>query len=132
MTFVDSNVFMYAVGRPHPLKTAAREFFLAAYANGTLLYTSAEVLQELAHAYLPVGRQETFDAAMELMSGAGIEVWPLEAADVMLARQLHQRHPELQARDLCYLASCQRRGADQIMTFDTNLAAASIEVDGPA
>ena len=29
MTFVDSNVFMYAVGRPHPLKTTALEFFLA-------------------------------------------------------------------------------------------------------
>ena len=37
MTFVDSNVFMYAVGRPHPLKTTALAFFLAAYANGTLL-----------------------------------------------------------------------------------------------
>ena len=59
-----------------------------------------------------LGRQETFDAAMELVSGAGVEVWPLEAAiDVMLARQLHERHPELQARDLCYMASCQRRAA---------------------
>ena len=27
MIFVDTNVFMYAVGKPHPLKTRAREFF---------------------------------------------------------------------------------------------------------
>ena len=26
MTFVDTNVFMYAVGRPHPLQDAARTF----------------------------------------------------------------------------------------------------------
>ena len=77
-----------------------------------------------------LGRQETFDAAMELVSGAGVEVWPLEAADVMLARQLHERHLDLQARDLCYLASCQRRGIVEIMTFDTALAAASRGVDG--
>ena len=68
---------------------------------------------------------------MELMSGAGVEVWPLEAMDVLLARRLHERHPELQARDLCYLASCQRRGVVEIMTFDTNLAAASSRVNGP-
>lgn len=132
MTFVDSNVFMYAVGRPHPLRAEALAFFLAAYANGTLLYTSAEVLQELAHAYLHVGRRETFDAAMELVSGSGVEVWPLEEGDVLLARQLHERHPELQARDLCYLASCQRRGVGEIMTFDAALAAASRGADGPA
>ena len=76
MTFVDSNVFMYAVRRPHPLKATALAFFLAAYANGTLLCTSAEVLQELAHAYLRVGRQETFDtnlaAASSGVDGAGI------------------------------------------------------------
>ena len=117
MTFIDTNVFMYAVGRPHPLKAAALAFFAAAYANGTLLCTSAEVLQELAHAYLRVGRGETFDAAMALMSRANVEVWALEAADVALARQLHEQHPELQARDLCYLASCQRRGVSEIMDF---------------
>lgn len=27
MIFVDTNVFMYAVGRPHPLRDHARQFF---------------------------------------------------------------------------------------------------------
>ncbi len=30
MTFVDTNVVMYPVGRPHPLREPAREFFAAA------------------------------------------------------------------------------------------------------
>ena len=30
MIFVDTNVVMYAVGRPHPLKEEARAFFEAA------------------------------------------------------------------------------------------------------
>ena len=45
MMFVDANVFMYAVGRPHPLREEARQFFLDHPAN--TLVTSAEVLQEL-------------------------------------------------------------------------------------
>ena len=123
MIFVDTNVFMYAVGRPHPLRTAARQFFIDANRNGASLCTSAEVLQELAHAYLPVGRLSTFDSALSLASGAGVEVWPLEEADVMLARQLREQHPSLQARDLCHLASCRRRGVREIMTFDETLGA---------
>ena len=124
MIFVDTNVFMYAVGRPHPLQAPAREFFAESNRRGTPLGTSAEVLQELAHAYLPVGRLQTFDAALALVVGAGVEVWPLEEADVTLARQLHDKYPTLGARDLCHLASCRRRGVKQIMTFDQALSTA--------
>ena len=116
---------MFAVGRPHPLKPAARQFFIEAHRDGAALCTSAEVLQELAHAYLPRGRLAAFDSALDLASRAGVEVWPLEEADVLLARRLRDEHPDLQARDLCYLASCRRRGVRDIVTFDRDLAAAA-------
>ena len=124
MIFVDTNVLMYAVGRPHHLQTPARLFLLESNRNRTPLCTSAEVLQELAHAYLPVGRLEALDAAIELVTRSGMEVWPLEEADVTFARELHERHPTLAARDLCLLASCRRRGVSEIKTFDQALAAA--------
>lgn len=116
---------MYAVGRPHPLKPAAQQFFIEAHRDNAALCTSAEVLQELAHAYLPRGRLEAFDAALDLASRVGVEVWPLEEADITLARRLHDEHPALQARDLCHLASCRRRGVRDIVTFDRGLAAAA-------
>ena len=126
MIFVDTNVFMYAVGRPHVLQASAQDFFVEANRNGTPLCTSAEVMQELAHVYLPTGRLQTFDATLELLASASVEVWPLEEADVALARQLHEQHPALQARDLCHLASCRRRGVREIKTFDQTFAAVSI------
>ena len=121
MIFVDTNVFMYAVGRPHPLRTPAREFFVESNRNRTPLFTSAEVIQEMIHAYLPVGRLETFDAAMSLVVRSRAEVWPMEEEDVTLARQLHERYPTLGARDLCHLASCRRRGVSEVKTFDRAL-----------
>ena len=122
MIFVDTNVFMYAVGRPHPLRDPAREFFHSVRGQASLC-TSAEVLQELMHAYLPVDRRRTLDAALSLIAGSRVEVWPLEGADVSLARQLHERFPTLDARDLCHLASCRRRRVTDIKTFDRALAA---------
>ena len=124
MTFVDTNVVMYTVGRPHPLREPAREFFADAAEYRKPLCTSAEVLQELVHAYLPVQRESTLDSAMALIARAGIEVWPLEGDDVYLAWRLRTQFPTLAARDLCHLASCRRRGVTDIMTFDRAFAAA--------
>ena len=125
MIFVDTNVFMYAVGKSHPLRRRARQFFTESTLNSERLCTSAEVVQELLHAYLPVGRTEVFEDALALVDRGEVEVWPLEKEDVLLARQLHSAHPALRARDLCHLATCRRRGVDRIMTFDQELLGAS-------
>lgn len=123
MIFVDTNVFMYSVGRAHPLQRPAREFFVESVRNQTRLYTSAEVLQELAYCYIPVNRRRTLEAALSLITSLGVEVWPLESEDVFLACRLHEQFPMLGIRDLCHLASCQRRGIPRIKTFDQTFAA---------
>lgn len=123
MRFVDTNVWMYAVGRPHPLREQARSLLREAVEEGHRLFTSAEVLQELLHAYLPVGRHTTLAAAMRLATTSA-DVVPLEPADVVLAAQLQAEHPGLGARDLVHLAVCMRRDAIALHTFDQGLAAA--------
>ena len=130
MIFVDTNVFMYAVGRPHPLRSRARDFFNEAVLNSQPLCTSAEVLQELMHAYLPVRRTEALADALALIRRSGVEVWPLEEGDVELARELSEQHPTLGARDLCHLASCRRRGVREIMTFDEGLGVVGLKARG--
>lgn len=124
VTFVDTNVFVYAVGREHPLQAEARSFFERAAGQGTPLVTSAEVLQELLHVYLPVGRTATLDRALDLLRRAIGEVWELQPDDAYLARSLADRHPHLGARDLMHLASCRRRRVRTVKTFERSLAAA--------
>jgi uncharacterized protein len=122
--FVDTNVFMYAVGRAHPLRAEARSFFVDQLEAGGALVTSSEVLQELLHAYLPVGRLETLDAALTLARERTVQVWAVEAEDVLVARDLVSSHLSLGARDLLHLACCTRRDVEQIRTFDRALGAA--------
>lgn len=125
MIFVDTNVFMYAVGRSHPLQEEARRFFSESVDAQKKLVTSAEVLQELLHAYLPVKRIQTLDASLSLVDACVSTVWSLEQEDVRLARVLADRFPDLNARDLLHLASCKRRGVQIVKTFDRNFASAS-------
>ncbi len=124
MIFVDANVLMYAVGREHPLRAEARAFFEESLASNEALVTSAEVLQELLHAYLRAGRFETLDAALVLARARIPTVWPVEPEDVHLARLLVDRHPGLGARDLLHVACCSRRDVTRIRTFDRGLAVA--------
>ncbi len=114
---------MYAVGRPHPHRDEARDLLRRLRASDQGAFTSAEVLQEFVHAYLPVGRLSTLDSALLLARSVAL-VRPIEESDVMAARDLHQSYPALSGRDLIHLAVCFRYDASDLMTFDRALAGA--------
>ena len=123
MTFVDTSVFVYAVGRTHPLRETARSELRARMDQGVPLATSAEVLQELLHIYLPVGRTQTLDAALRLATDL-TTVWPIDASDILAARDSAVSEPGLGARDLLHLAVCRRHRVGELLSFDRGLVAA--------
>lgn len=125
MIFVDTNVIMYAIGRDHPLKKESREFFESSMDDGAeRLCTSAEVLQELMHAYVTVDRLHTLNAAFALVEACIPTVWDVTREDVQAARSLVEIRSELGARDLLHLAMCKQRNVTNIKTFDRALKAA--------
>jgi predicted nucleic acid-binding protein len=130
MIFVDSNVFIYAVGRPHPLREEAQRFFLQTSREGNRVVTSAEVLQELLHVYLPVGRMATLDAALELATRGVERVFSIDSEAVLQARDLADRHPDLTARDLLHLAVCRIHRIKELKTFDRGLQNAFSKIRG--
>ena len=123
MIYLDTNVVMYAVGRAHPLRDEVRRR-LAEVSEP--LVTSSEVLQELLHAYLPVGRTLELDAAFELVTGL-TTVLDVTGADVHAARDLVGTAPSLTARDLVHLALGLRHGVSDLWTYDRALAAVFAE-----
>ena len=94
-------------------------------AAGIPMATSAEVLQELLHIYLPVRRMGTLDAALRLAIDL-TTVWAIDDSDVTAARDLAAAEPGLGARDLLHLSVCRRHGADELLTFDRSLSAAFV------
>ncbi|MDE2972692.1 MAG: type II toxin-antitoxin system VapC family toxin [Acidobacteriota bacterium] len=124
MTFIETNVFLFAVGRSHPLREEALRVLDRGMRSSTEFVTSAEVLQEVLHVFSRRRLLERCDDAFGLVERVVSDVWSLEPEDVALARTLADRHPELEARDLVHLACCLRRQATDLVTFDRGLAAA--------
>lgn len=124
MIYVDTNVFVYAVGRPHPLRTEAQNFFLEARTQGKTLVTSSEAMQELLHIYLPVRRFGTLDHALRLAMETSDQILAIDSQAVLHARLLADEYPALSARDLLHFAVCQLQDVAELKSFDRGLSTA--------
>lgn len=118
--FLDANVPTYAAGRDHPLKEPCREVLRLAARRPGAFFTDAEVLQELLHRYLslgrwPEGKRVVLDFAT-LMRGC---VEPVLVEDAVLACELADRYgSRLAARDLLHAAVMLRTGSTKVVTAD--------------
>jgi predicted nucleic acid-binding protein len=115
---VDSNIPMYLVGAPHPLKLEAVRLVERSIADGERLVTDAEVLQEILHRYVAIGRREAIQPAFDALLGVTDEVFPIEPADVDRAKTIVLGTARLSARDAIHLAVMGRRRVERIMSFD--------------
>jgi len=116
--FVDSNIPMYLVGGPHPHKGDARRRLEDAIAAGERLVTSAEVLQEILHRYVAIGRRDAIQPAFDALLGVVDEVLGIERRDVERARELVLGSIGLSARDALHAAVMEREAIARILSFD--------------
>ncbi|MDQ1323573.1 MAG: uncharacterized protein QG587_908 [Chloroflexota bacterium] len=117
MIFVDSNIPMYLVGADQGHKGASRSLLERAIADGEVLVTDAEVLQEILHRYVAIDRRDAIGPATDAILGVVDEVYPVEREDVERARRLVQTS-RLSARDAVHVAIMRRRGITRILSFD--------------
>jgi predicted nucleic acid-binding protein len=103
--FVDSNVPMYLIGADHPHKHDARRLLEAFVADRRRLVSSAEVLQEILHRYRAIDRPSAIQPAVDALLGVTDEVLPIEARDVLAAKDV-------------LVAVMQRHGIDEVLSFD--------------
>lgn len=113
---------MYLVGADHPNKGAARQLLERAIADGEVLVTDAEVLQEILHRYVAIARREAIGPATDAILGVVDEVYPVEREDVERARRLVMS-TGLSARGAVHISIMRRRGVMQILSFDRGLDA---------
>jgi len=118
MIFLDANVPMYLVGRPHPHKLDAQVAVERLIAERQRLVTSSEALQEILHRYVSTDRRLMIKPAFDALQAIVDEVFAVEQADVLLAKDLVHAHPRLSARDAVHAAVMRRRKIAEILTFD--------------
>jgi predicted nucleic acid-binding protein len=118
MIFIDSNIPMYLVGRPHRHKAEAQVLLEAAIAANERLVTSAEVLQEILHRYVAIDRREAIQPAFDALLDVADEVFAIQEDDVARARDLVVGTRALSARDALHVSVMMRERIARIMSFD--------------
>ncbi|MDB4957338.1 MAG: vapC13 [Myxococcales bacterium] len=118
MILVDSNIPMYLVGSAHPHKVDSQRVLERSIAAGERLVTDAEVLQEILHRYVAIGRREAIQPAFDAVLGVVDNVFAVDAVDAERAKAIVLGSKQLSARDAIHLAIMERHGIDQIMSFD--------------
>lgn len=118
MIFVDSNIPMYLVGASHPHKADARRLLEELISRDERLVSDVEVLQEVLHRYVAIGRREAIQPAFEALLGIVDEIFPIEIRDVQRAKEILFARTHLSARDAIHLAVMEHRGVARILSFD--------------
>jgi predicted nucleic acid-binding protein len=117
--FVDSNVPMYLVGAAHPNKERAIRLLERLITDGERLMTDVEVLQEILHRYVAIGRREAIAPAFDAILAVVDEVLEITLGDARRAKEIVLHRTGLSARDAIHVAVMERQGVDRILSFDS-------------
>ena len=118
MIFIDSNIPMYLVGKPHPHKADAQRLLEKLISDRERLLTDAEVLQEILHRYVAIHRRDAIQPAFDALLGVADQVLPVDTAAVSRAKEIVLGHEQLSARDALHLAIMEQHGIERVLSFD--------------
>ena len=120
MIFVDSNIPMYLAGAPHPHKADSQFLVARLAAAGQSLVTDAEVLQEILHRFIAIGRREAISPVMKVLLDLVDDVFAVEKYDELRAAEIAQNRELFSARDAIHIAVMEHRGIESILSFDAD------------
>lgn len=118
--FLDTNIFLYASGSPHPAKNPCLTI-LEQVAGGSLeATTNTEVLQELVFV---LTRRSQRREALELASRVLAlfpALLPVTRTDMVLTCDIVAQHPRLPVRDAVHAATMLNNGLKTIVSIDSD------------
>jgi len=116
--FVDTNIFIYASGDPHPCKNPSKHILEKIARNQLKAVTSCEVLQEILHRYCvikdPIRGFAIFDDCIKIIP----VILPITKQDILRARGILQEYSSVEARDATHAAVMLNRGVKTICSYD--------------
>lgn len=116
--FLDSSVFLYAAGKPHPLKEPCVAI-LEAVGRGDLDATaSTEVVQEVLYVVSRRGNRRLAADLAESIMDLFPELLPVTAADMRLACRIVGSVEGVPSRDAVHAATMLNNGLVNIVTAD--------------
>ena len=118
--FLDTNIFIYAAGREHPLKASCVALLRRVAREELEVVTNAEVLQEILYRYRALGEtQRGLHLARLAVDQVGGDVLPVTLSDMQLAFDLVGRHgTSIKSRDAVHAATLLNNGLTHLISAD--------------
>jgi len=118
--FLDTHIFLYAAGAPHPLRDPCAKV-LRRVADGTLETTvNTEVLQEILYVLTRRGRGRDAPTLARHVASLFPDLLPVVREDMLTACNLLQQYPRLPVRDAIHAATMLRNGLKTIVSVDSD------------
>lgn len=119
-TFLDSNIFLYAAGGPHPTQEPCREVLRKVSTGQLDATTSTEVVQELL--YVLTRRKEPAKARelARLVLSLFPDMLAVTPDDVAVAVELLDRYKHLPVRDAVHAAVMLNHRIQRIISADVH------------
>ncbi len=116
--FIDTNIFIYSVGRDHPLKAKCEKVLQSIRDEKIDGILNTEIIQEILYRYqsikeLPLGIRLAREAI--LLSS---RILPVTERDLSLALEILQSHPQIETRDAFHAATMMSNGIKEIISTD--------------
>ena len=116
--FLDANVFLYAAGRDHPLRSPARTVLERIRTGVLKATTSTEVVQELVYVVGRAGRRGEAVRLGRSVLALFPDLLPVTAEVMPLALDLVERDPRTSPRDAVHVATMLDHGIRTIVSAD--------------
>lgn len=121
--FLDASVVMYTAGGAHPLREPCRRALRRAVDEDLPLVTSSEVLQEVLHRYVSIGRPDDAETVFHAVQDLCSEIVPVTEADAERALALLLDAEGLSPRDAIHLAVMEHHDLRRILSTDRDFDA---------
>ncbi len=116
--FLDANLIMYSLGRPHPLREPCKKFLEKIKSREILGVTNTEVLQEILYRYFSMERRTLGEIACQSMIEFCTDVFPVRVVDTDKALEILKKVKGITSRDAVHAATMIQNGIKEIVSTD--------------
>ncbi|TET08540.1 PIN domain-containing protein [Candidatus Aerophobetes bacterium] len=120
MIFIDTNIIMYAVGRPHKYKSSCAKIIMGISEGKIPGVIDCEVLQELLYRYWHIGELEKGLEVFECFQSLIPKILEINRSDLVTAAQILKENSLISPRDAIHIAVMKNNKINLICTTDSH------------
>jgi len=116
--FIDTNIFLYSVGRDHPLKSPSVTVVHRIRDGHITAVISTEIIQEILYRFQSIKQLFTGIKLSKEAMLISSHILAVTERDLSLAIELLELHPKVETRDAFHAATMINNGIKEIISTD--------------